>query len=137
MTTLYRTMKMGTDGNPVCGRSSRKLGVRVPGGNNDTIDITPDEDNNVHPNSGGMSVFPDDPLSLGVYPGFIPLSKGGFSKNPVFEIEVVNLVTDLTFRRDPQKSDSHGFVEPSNTVKLDKYEKNLCDTASDWSVYLR
>jgi hypothetical protein len=49
----FRSMIPDADGRPSRGRSSRKLGVRVPG------DVQPDTEGGVAPGGGGMSVAPD------------------------------------------------------------------------------
>lgn len=102
------------------------LGARVP------LDITPDEQGKVLPESGGMSVTPDDPAFLPVH--LRPKALGGQGKLPVFRVQVAALGALLTYRPDPRTPDRHGFVEPVRVMLLDAYQAALAATAPSWET---
>jgi hypothetical protein len=74
MAVLYRGMMDDGEGQPVCGPSARKLGVRLEG------DIRIPDDGMVEPGTGGMSVGLDDPMN--VRPHRRPPEFGGFGRDP-------------------------------------------------------
>lgn len=84
-TLLFRAMKQDSAGQPVCADTARGLGARVPPA--DPADIVPDRGGDVHPETGGMSVTPGDPMGLPVHRR--PPELQGWGKDPVFEIRVV------------------------------------------------
>ena len=110
---------------PGCAQDARSLGVRAP------RDVKPDDDGNVHPGTGGMSVSPDDPSKLAQHRR--PELLGGTGKDPVFSISSDCLGTYLFFREDLEDP-RHGFVEPMSVVELYVYRRALCDTAPTWSM---
>lgn len=119
---LFRTMT-STAGVPASG--PKDLGVRVD------VDITPDRNRVVHPQSGGMSVAPDDPMGL---PRFHrPKSLSGTGHRPVWKIRTDSVVGDLSTRNDPQKPTKHALIEPSMAMQLDKFESAICKTGPDWT----
>ena len=98
---------------PRCGPDARSLGARVP------RDIEPDDRGDVHPETGGMSVSPDDPRNLPQHRR--PPSLGGPGKDPVFVVFViadVDVGASLVFRPDARNPGRHGFVEPAAIVTV-------------------
>jgi hypothetical protein len=84
----------------------------------------------VRPETGGMSVSPDDPMRL---PAFRrPPAMGGTGKDPVFCISEECLGQSLRYRPDPQRPNEHGFIEPSKPMTLDEFQKALADTVRSW-----
>lgn len=135
MPRFYRVMK-GDDGKPGLGATATTLGIR-PG-----KDITPDAAGDGHPNSGGMSVSP----SLRDLPAFrVPrrlqnLVPGAAGSNSHFVWRmgegsfVASAVTEqLRLRPDPE-NDSHGFIEPSDTMSIAAYQDAWHATQDDWSI---
>lgn len=84
----------------------------------------------VHPDTGGMSVTPNDPA--GLPPHRRPPGMGGTGKDPVYCLSEACLGDRLKYRPDPGKSDTHGFVEPREPMTLEEYLKALSDTAGSW-----
>ena len=125
MSKLYRSMKGGSPGRPLCEASARGLGVRV------AIDINPSPDGLVHPQRGGMSVAPNTPFNLPQHRR--PVSLGGTGRDPVFHLDAQALPETLAYRSDPRAPSQHGFVEPSGPVALDTFQRNLCQTAGLWN----
>jgi hypothetical protein len=124
MTELFRGMKEGANGLPEIGESSRTLGVR-PG-----FDLPAfDPSHVVQPGQGGMSVSPDDPLSLPYFRR--PPALGGVSKDPVWRIREADLGPDLHYRPDPART-GHGFVEPIRSMTLGEYQQALAQTQGLW-----
>lgn len=124
MPQLFRGMKEDANGLPQIGESSRTLGVR-PG-----FDVpATDPSAMVHPGQGGMSVSPDDPLSLPYFRR--PAALGDTSKDPVWEITQSDLTPDLCYRPDPARP-GHGFVEPARAMTLSEYQKALARTQTLW-----
>ncbi len=124
-TLLYRSMKPDTSGGPKIGPSARTLGVR-PGAQGDI----PVEGDVVKPNTGGMSVTPDDPMGL---PSFRrPPGMGGTGKDPVYCISEECLGQSLRYRPDPHRPNEHGFIEPSKPMTLEDFQKALADTVRSW-----
>jgi hypothetical protein len=123
---LFRGMK-SSGGAPQIERSARGLGVRV-GPAQYPPDVTPDADGVVHPGQG-MSVAPDDPMSL--EPHRRPREHGGRGADPVWEIEEDSLPSSLRFVAD---SVTHGVIEPASPMSLESYEAALASTAPQWSL---
>src|SRR5262245_2122963 len=114
---VYRAMRDDPLGGPAIGPSARTLGVRPaapPGG-----DI-PVAGGQVHPNTGGMSVAPDDLMNLP--PIRRPKSLGGSGKDPVWYIDIDLLGSDLAFVQDKS---THGLIEPGRSMTLDEFLKAL------------
>ena len=123
---VFRGMEPGPNGLPLLGRSSRKLGVRVPG------DITPDSAGNVHPGMGGMSValatmwnLPNHRRPRGMLRG-----STGPAGDRVYGIEP-EVVADHSLFVCPT-SIRHANVEPSIEMSLASYESNLVRTQPSW-----
>ena len=125
--SLFRSMKVD-DGRPLLERSARALGVRIEGPDRD---VEPDAEGDVHPQKGGMSVAPDDPLALQTHRR--PPEFGGTGKDPVWQISDDTLPAALCFRRD---APSHGLVEPRSTMPLIGYEDRLAETRDSWEPHL-
>jgi hypothetical protein len=111
---------------PLCGTGSSQLGAR------ENIDIHPDDQGNVQPGKGGMSVTPDDPKRLP--PHYRPQNLGGLGRLPVFSISEQQLGQDLVYRPDPKKPTQHGFIEPGMMMKQTLYQNALAKTEKDWSL---
>jgi hypothetical protein len=102
------------------GPTARTLGVRPQ------VDI-PVVAGQVRPNTGGMSVAPDDPVNL--HPLRRPPAFGGSGKDPVWYIAVAALGVDLQFRQD---SGTHGLIEPARAMSLHDLQKALDATKPYW-----
>ena len=124
MTTLYRSMKNGGDGLPLCGPSARALGVRHEG------DLPIGEDGTVSPGTGGMSVALGDPMRLPTHRR--PTRFEGWGQDPVWEINNEELPDSLVLRRDPKHPTDHGFVEPVRTMQLRDYQEALTASRGSW-----
>lgn len=135
MPRFYRAMY--ADGNkPQIGPNKKSLGVQAGADRYD--DIAPDEDDNVHPGTGGMSVAPHW-TELPAYR--IPrrlkskCAKATGNNNYVCwrmgdgEFESGDCTEDLVLFVD---SDVHGTVQPSETMSLSAYQKALAATQSQW-----
>ena len=120
---VFRAMKEGLDGKPLAGRSARTLGVRIKG---NYIDI-PIDKGKVHPKTGGMSVTPDTIRQLPK--PRLPRSLGGEGRDPVFSLNIIDLPSSLTLRKDKP---SHALVEPSVCCLFQKFEQNLHSTRDNW-----
>ena len=124
MPELFRGMKEDAKGLPEVGQTSRRLGVRpgidVPA----TLPADP-----VLSGQGGMSVSPDDPMSLPYFRR--PPDLGGTSRDPVWRLAETDLGRDLLYRADPARA-GHGFVEPSRLMTLGEYQQALAQTQSAW-----
>jgi hypothetical protein len=117
---LYRAMREDAGGGPIVGPTARTLGVRPQ------ADI-PVAAGQVRPNTGGMSVAPDDPFNL--HPLRRPPTYGGSGKDPVWYIEEAALGDLLQFRQD---SATHGLIEPARPMSLDELQKTLEKTQPHW-----
>jgi hypothetical protein len=100
---VCRAMRADAAGGPSLGPTARTLGVR-PG-----VDI-PVVGGRVRPNTGGMSVAPDDPGNL--HRLRRPLAYGGTGKDPALCLCLDDLGPDLVFRQD---SPTHVLIEPAMT----------------------
>ncbi len=123
MVALYRTMTVDNDGMPLCGSKDGELGARVP------RDIKPDAADNVHPATGGMSVFLDPQK---IHPHFRPVMLGGLSALPLFSISSDALGDSLVFQEGKR---SHGVVGPKITMALPAFQRTLCNTRTQWILY--
>ena len=124
MPVLYRSMKASADGHPEVGPNARLLGVR------DGIDII-SQNGYVLPETGGMSVSPDDPKRL---PRFRrPPELGGTGRDPTFTIESELLPSDLTYRADPLDPHSHGFIEPARPMTFAEFQQAIGETRLSWT----
>jgi len=127
---IFRAMKVAADGMPEVGPSARTLGVRR--GDQTPRDVpvaVPDEA--VPPQSGGMSVAPDNPANLPK--NRRPPAYGGSGKDPVWVIDTDDLPAVLEFRQD---APTHGLVEPATNrvLTLAEYEAALASTRDKWQL---
>jgi hypothetical protein len=126
MPLLYRAMEEDGEGHPRTGQTARTLGVR-PG-----IDIPVDDDYEVEPFTGGMSVTPDSPEGLPYFR--LPPSHGGSGKDPLWVIDSNEFVEGLIYRPDDAGPERHGFVEPGQRMRLDDFEDLLESTRDSWRL---
>jgi hypothetical protein len=126
MPLLYRAMREDGEGHPEVGESARRLGAR-PG-----IDIPVDDEEEVEPFTGGMSVSPDSPDHLPAHRR--PPSHGGTGLDPVWELASEDLVDGLVYRPDDARPEAHGFVEPAWRMRFDEYNDLLALTRADWRL---
>ena len=131
---LYRTMKADWAGfYPLVeqSRSRRGLGVKIDPSDSD---VFTNEDGNVQPYGGGMSVAPDLFTNL---PDF-KLSQrfGGNAKNPdplwCINSAFIYATGGLFFRPDIWVGATHGTVEPIYTMRLKTYQEYLASTQLYW-----
>jgi hypothetical protein len=124
-------MKEDPDGWPATGPSARLLGVRPA--TQPTPDVLATKPTDVvHPGQGGMSVAPDDPTQLRRHRR--PVSLGGIGLDPVWYIEMDELVPDLAFRQDKA---THGVIEPKYAMTLQEFQSALAQTRSLWRMHCR
>jgi hypothetical protein len=125
---LFRSMKMGEDDLPEVGPTGRTLGARVPP--NKYVDIRPDSEDMVHPNTGGMSASPDSVYNLDDF--HRPQEYDGKGKDPVWCIYECDLGPNLKFNPDTSK---HGFIEPVSVMSEPMYQEELAATRERWHLY--
>lgn len=123
---LYRSMRSGDDALPLPGAAARLLGVR-PG-----IDLVLNADGAAQPQTGGLSVAPDDPLLLPEHRR--PLEFGGTGNDPVWRIRVGDLDPRLAYRPDPDNPEGHGFIEPSTPMPIEAFQAALEASRSAWTL---
>ena len=120
-------MKSGGDDLPKPGWSTRTLGTRC------NIDIRISEEGYIAPESGGMSVSPPPPENLP--PIRLPRELGGKGKDPIWEMDTDELSENLTYRPDPDNLEGHGFIEPTQVMTFEEYQKTLRETRSLWTFH--
>src|SRR5882724_11681217 len=126
---VFRGMEPGPNQLPLVGRSTRRLGVRVP------EDIAPDAAGQVHPRTGGMSVALGSMWNLPNHRRPIGMLRGstGPANDHVFAVaEAANRRQRLDVRPDPPGSPRHAVVEPSEQMSLAEYESSLANTRPAW-----
>lgn len=122
---LFRTMRADDDGKPMLGEGARYLGIRVPP--NETADVEPDVEGNVHPGPHGLSVTPDDPRGL---PRTLrPTALGGKAKDPLWELDDDDLPDGLVFNDDEP---THGFVGPSKEMPAEEFTRLVHGLRDKW-----
>lgn len=123
---VLRSMMGDADGFPAVGKSGRYLGARPTGKFRD-IDVSPT--GLVFPGTGGISVSPPPPENI---PSIIR-DRG----DPIWELATEELPEELRHRPDPdpEKQDTHGFIEPSTAMSFDEYQAALHSTREMWSLY--
>jgi hypothetical protein len=121
---------------PVVGDDDNMLGVRSPP--HRRADVAPDDDGNVHPGKGGMSVNCD---WTKMYVNHVPkrykhLVKHarGSNKKSIWEMGEGDFASAdvneaLSLRVDKE---NHGLVEPRTMMGLAEYRQALADTRRDW-----
>ena len=140
MPVVYRAML--ADGvRPRVGPSALALGVRLPP--DEHADIAVGAEGMVEPRTGGMSVAPAwrrlplhriprrlrarFPRAAGRNDLFLwRMGDGQFSEGP--------LTDRLFFRPDPEKPNTHGFVEPGATMPAGEYQEALAATRDWWVI---
>jgi hypothetical protein len=129
---LYRVMRIDHEGQPRTGRKSSVLGVRI-GPPSRAIDIRV-IDGYVEPNTGGLAVIPDDPMKIAEE--FRPPDLGGSGDDPVWFLPIEEVSEPLRYRPDPRCPEDHGYIEPAERMKLERYEQALIATKTAWRLYL-
>ena len=119
---LFRAMKSADDNLPVIGQYARELGVRP------NIDIPVDNQGNVAPFTGGMSVTVDNVRHLPAHRR--PSDFGGTGKDPVFSIKKEQLPDVLSSRQSGSRH--HYLIEPKYDCSFDQYQSNLYSTRPKW-----
>ena len=120
---LYRAMRR--DGNrPEL--TPNQLGVRTQG---KVRDIRLHPDGAVYPDTGGMTVVPDDPMHMKRH--HRPASLLGTGRKPVWSISSARIVNPLAIRQDTPK---HWLIEPALPMQLQAFSDALADTAPFWQV---
>jgi len=119
---VFRSMKVGPNGQPLAEPTARGLGVR-PG------EDLPVSGGIVKPGTGGMSVALGAPINL--QPFRRPAEFGGTGKDPVWAIDPT--VLGLQLRLIPD-SPVHGTVQPASEMSLEAYQAALAATAPLWRV---
>ncbi len=128
---LLRAMTAGEGGRlGIVENPARTLGVRVGGRR---ADIVVAASGLVLPETGGMSVSPPPPDNLLEHRR--PPEYGGIGKDPIWELQSDALPPELTYRPDPSKPRSHGFVEPAWPMLLDDYLDALRSTRGLWRLH--
>jgi len=112
------------EGLPKLGRSARMLGIRL--GVHGDIEVG--DDGRVHPQTGGMSVTPDDPYRMDF--ARRPRALGGRSNDPVWALDAALLPATLLYRTDAPER--HGLIEPAHVMRLADYEAALAATRPLW-----
>jgi hypothetical protein len=126
---LFRPMRED-QGQPALAPNA--LGVRLPqdaaqyGGK---VDIYPDPDGSVHPQSGGMSITLDDPLQIPRHRR--PVALGGDGNLPLWRIQSDDLPETLIARND---HDFHGLVEPASSMTTEAFVQYLEGTQPAWKA---
>ncbi len=130
---VYRAMREDkkNKGKPEVGNSANSLGVRTCGPHKDISIIK----GVVHPNTGGMSVTPNDPSKLPPHrlpSKLLPRSKKkrGSKSNSVFSFQVDKLNPPLALCG--CRSD-HALVGPLDCCVFSEFEQALYDTQNLWT----
>jgi hypothetical protein len=124
---------------PRCGPDAKSLGVRVPP--SDRIDIEPDSQGHVLPQSGGMSVssapkhLPVHRLPRRLKDQFPDAS--GSNEYIIWHMgegifTTSTLTEQLMLRTDHGTSPTHGFVEPVVRMPCPDYQTALAATRELW-----
>ena len=100
------------------------MGVRTSG---KWADIVPNGKGLAHPNTGGLSVAPDDPCHLPDHRR--PRSLGGEGRDPVFAMDVSTMPVSLVVRRDTL---THALIGPRHLCPCVEYEQALYRTRQSW-----
>ena len=140
MPKIYRIMKKDDQDGPLTGNASATLGIRIP------TDIEPDDQGNVLPNRGGMSVSPSfialiRRLPVRMVPErFRSIVPGAVGRNTTFVWSMGDgpfqkgaVHTGLCLTIDPDDPE-HGFVEPDVIMTLNEYVNHLYATKAKWKI---
>ena len=122
---ILRAMKKDEDGSPRCANSSSGIGVRHKYNCEDERlhDVILDDEDHIHPNTGGMSVSPPPSSNI---PMRLKRGRGVFTISTSLLIQY-----GLQYRQDP-RNNTHGFVEPRERVHISEYESALVSTKYEW-----
>jgi len=144
MPTIYRSMLADRD-RPIIGNAATALGVRLPP--DPKPDVSVNADGTVSPRTGGMSVAPSwrhlpvwriprrlstkflDARGIQGASGSNNLVCWRLGEGPFAEAPIGDR---LLFRPDPDRPDSHGFVEPLAQLPLTEYQAALANTRDQW-----
>lgn len=66
-----------------------------------------------------------------------PPEFGGIGRDPIFEIDFVELGPDLRWRADPEGPSGHGFVEPVRRMGFTEDQGALWATRPRWRQVVR
>jgi hypothetical protein len=116
MPIVYRSMIAAADGHPQPGVTKRTLGVVDSG---ESADVAPDDEGNVHPDEGGMSVAPRR----------TDIKPWRLERDPAWCFNTDALPETLQYR---QTSPTHGVIEPAVSMPLEIYRETLAETREDW-----
>ncbi len=120
---LYRAMRQAGNRPEL---APNQLGVRTQG----TVrDIKLHPNGTVYPDTGGMTVVPDDPMQMQRH--HRPASLLGTGRRPVWSISSARIVNPLAIRQDTPK---HWLIEPALPMQLQTFSDALADTAPFWQV---
>lgn len=117
---LYRAMQKDEDGAPVRDANSRGLGARP--GTGPQTDIPVDDEGYVVPETGGLSITPEDWRRLGTRRWLLPRQLGGTGRHPLWGIDSSTLPDGLYYRLDPREPYTHGFIEPVRKMPFEQYQ---------------
>lgn len=137
MPRIYRVMLTDADGGPQVGDKACQLGVRLDGAHQD---IAADENGQVHPQTGGMSVNPSfETLPKHRVPRRLRARLPGASGNDRNSCFRMNDGPFLGSSLTPQlrlrpNSESHGLVEPAQSMQSADFQRALADTRTAWIV---
>ena len=141
MPLIYRVMKV-ENGRPKVGTSGSCLGARVgPLPPPQVPDITPDQYDNVHRGTGGMSVAPTllDLPPMIVPETYLRMQPKAMSRDKKARIWkmgagpfVAGPIAEALELRVDAKDNTHGFVEPDKVMPVSRYQEALAATKDKW-----
>jgi hypothetical protein len=142
MPLIFRAMLADGD-KPMLGASKRTLGACIGSGPND--DISVDEQDCVHPGTGGMSISPSaDRLPMHRIPRRLKerfpdrfAEATGSNRLWIWSMgegpfEAGQIADRLDCRPDPARPEEHGFVEPAQVMPQAEYQAALAATRDSW-----
>lgn len=138
MPRFYRAMTVDGDGRPKIGPTARTLGVRVGEGEYD--DVAADENQDVHPGAGGMSVAPSwrdlethrIPKRLqSIMPDATGSNRDACWRMGDGEFENASVTDNLALICD---SLTHGELQPIRSMNVDAFQQALADTRDEWEI---
>jgi hypothetical protein len=134
MPRVYRSMK-GNGGRPAVGITAMMLGVRAS-------DIPQDQDRNVRPGTGGLSVSSAlRAMPARLVPRRLQHLVPGAAGNSNLYVWVMGqgdfvdggVADHLHLRVDPLDN-THGFIEPNGIMSIDAYNVALAATRDSWAT---
>lgn len=66
---------------------------------------------------------------------FRPPELDGSGEDPVWYVLQEDLGPELTYRPDPRRPREHGYIEPAQRMKLERYEQAVAATGPSWTRY--